>query len=222
MSDVSSAMLASAIDSPSGAGAQVRYRSLSAARDAYSASADESCRRELSREAHSLLSEGVDAPSSPQLKAAPTWSPFLLTSEAGHVEELANHGTSLLLRGVQHGLVGGLLCASLGDAAGWPTALTMKINAALLLCCAIYSGLHEALDTITYAAYHERERQREAWGALARFCPASLDTRRCSNQRRGPAALLDTHDIDPPRALVDAQRWTTSPKGRSRRWCNST
>lgn len=144
--------------------AQMRYRSLTAAREAF-ACADPIAQRELSREAHSLLRASASEPlepGSPQARAA-TWSPFVISSEAGHVEELANVGVSLLLAGAQHSVVGVLLCASLGDAAGWPVALTLKISAALLLCGAAYAACQQALDTVTYSAYYERERKREAW-----------------------------------------------------------
>ena len=144
---------------------QMRYRSLQQARDAYSSAADEDVRRERSREAHGLLAPATE-PGSPQIKS--TWSPFVEAAEAGHNEELAHRGTTLVLRGAVNGIVLATFVTSLGDAAGWPAPLTAKLSATVLLCWAAYAGCNEALEAVTYAAYYERERQREAWGARAR------------------------------------------------------
>lgn len=136
----------------------LRLRNLAAAREAYSCT-DEATRSVASREAHGLLRDSD--PGSPQLK--PTWSPFLDASEAGHNEELAHRGATLVLRGAVDGIMISLLANSLGDAAGWPSATTAKLQAAALLCWGVYAGCREALETVTYAAYYNRERRREAW-----------------------------------------------------------
>ena len=136
-----------------------RFRNLNAAREAYAAEGDESLRRELSREAHSLLSDGP-----PAGKANPTWSPWLEMGEAGHNEERAYHGATLLLRGALDGLVLSLAALSLGDAAGFPTRSTVTLTAALLGCWSVYSAIREALESVTYGKYYSRERSREAWG----------------------------------------------------------
>jgi len=143
--------------------AQPRLRNLAAARDAYNnSSSDDGLRRELSRDAHTVdpragLLPVEDQPHSP----SSTWSPFVLSSEAGHNEELAHRGTTLLLRGAKHGITLSLLCASLGDAAGWPAALTVKLNVVMLLCWMVYAACDEVLEMSTYARYYQREPEGE-------------------------------------------------------------
>jgi len=138
--------------------ATTRFRNLAAAREAFSC-VDPGVRRELSREAHGLLSK---EPGSPQNKG-PTWSPFVEASEAGHNEELAHRGITLLLHGAVDGVVASLMIASVGDAAGWPTMSTVRLQAAVLVCWGLFSACREAVETLTYAAYYKRERRREAW-----------------------------------------------------------
>ena len=162
LSLMSTTMTTTATESPK----QVRYRNLTAAREAYSCD-DEPLRRELSRDAHNQLLNGREAtagmsePGSPQM--LPTWSPWTIANEAGHTDELANRGATLVLRGAQHGLISTLTCLSLGDAAGWAGGETARLSVALLVCCAAYSACVEALENVTYAAYFDRERKREAW-----------------------------------------------------------
>jgi len=138
-------------------GADLRYRNLSAARAAYNCG-DGELSRELSREAHGLLANG---PSSPQAQS--TWSPWASASEAGHNEELAYKGATLILRGAVDGVIASLVVLSLGDSAGWSPSLTVTMDATLLSCLAAYSAGREALEIVTYKAYYQRERQREAW-----------------------------------------------------------
>jgi hypothetical protein len=141
-------------------GEPLRFRNLSAARDAYSC-ADETLKRTLSREAHGLLAPKGD--SSLQAKVTSTWSPWASNSEAGHNEVAAHSGSTIMLRAAVDGVVASLFTFSLGDAAGWPTGLTLILNGATLICWALYTAGREALEIKTYEAYHLRERQREAW-----------------------------------------------------------
>jgi len=138
----------------------LKYRSLKAARDAYSCE-DDNARQQLSREAHSLLSK--PEPGSPLLPPTSTWSPWAADAEAGHNEELAYRGQTLLLRGGVDGIIMSLFILSLGDAAGWTLMRTLTLNAVLLGCWAIYSAGREALEVLTYRAHYARERSREAW-----------------------------------------------------------
>lgn len=148
------------------AASTARFRNLTAAREAYAAGS-----AELSREAHSLLADS----STP--KHASTWSPWLDSGEAGHNEQRANSGASLLLRGALDGVTLSLMVHSFGDAAGWPNSSTVTLNASFLACWAAYSACREALDVATYTKYYKRERSREAWGELpspaARIRPSS-------------------------------------------------
>ena len=138
---------------------ELKFRNLTAARDAY-ACADSSRRADLSREAHSLLTKD---PGSPALKPTSTWSPWAADAEAGHNEELAHRGLTLLLRAAVDGVMLSLLVLSLGDAAQWPMRLTLTLNAVILLCWAAYAACREALEIITYESYYKRERARESW-----------------------------------------------------------
>ena len=195
---------------------QMRYRSLQQARDAYSSAADEDVRRERSREAHGLLAPATE-PGSPQIKS--TWSPFVEAAEAGHNEELAHRGTTLVLRGAVNGIVLATFVTSLGDAAGWPAPLTAKLSATVLLCWAAYAGCNEALEAVTYAAYYERERQREAWGARARV--VGIRTLSAAPGDALPAFVYLPFSLLSLACLL-AQSSTTSPRERWRRWYSST
>ena len=122
-------------------------------------------RRAASREAHQpMLPAAPHSPGSPHVHSTPSWSPFLDPSEAGHNEELAHRGATLLLRGSVHGVMTTLLLQSLGDAASWQPDLVLQLNLVALLGWAAYSGCNEALEAVTYGSYYKRERAREAWG----------------------------------------------------------
>lgn len=125
---------------------------------------DEQISRQLSREAHGLLSGDASSCTNPSTPVhAPAGYTWFALSEAGHNEELAHRGATMLLRGAVDGVVVSIAALSLGDAASWPAKMTFIADGALLACLALYSACREALEIVTYDAHYKRERQRETW-----------------------------------------------------------
>ena len=223
--------------------ADLRFRNLAAARSAYGAEVEENVRSQLSREAHGLLSS--TEPRSPNGQS--TWSPWAAASEAGHNEELAHRGATLILRGAVDGVVASLVLISLGDAAGWGGQRTVAIDVVLLCCLAVYSACREALENVTYKAYYQRERQRESWGTQRMPRPsAGAHARRggwgvevslvgwiySDRGVGGPGRGWVGQGVPAPSCrhasgvsiplTYPLQSSTTFQRVRSRRWCSST
>ena len=111
-------------------------RDLGLARAAYSCG-DDNLSRQLSREAHGLLSESSTSPTGDGTPPSFTsWAAGV--AEAGHNEELAYRGATLGLRGATDGILASLIILSLGDAAGWAAQHTLAMNGALLACWAAF------------------------------------------------------------------------------------
>lgn len=111
-----------------------------------------------------MISSLTPRAASASLPVQPSTSPVLLCWPD---EELAYKGATLILRGAVDGVIASLVVLSLGDSAGWSPSLTVTMDATLLGCLAAYSAGREALEIVTYKAYYQRERQREAWGEWA-------------------------------------------------------
>ena len=151
-------------------------RDLGLARAAYSCG-DDTLSRQLSREAHGLLSESSTSPTGdgPPPSFA-SWAGAAGVAEAGHNEELAHRGATLILRGAVDGVMLSIAVLSLGDAASWPNSMACSLNASLLACWSLYCMCREGLEILSYHAYYKRERQREAWGARLTILPHCIST----------------------------------------------
>ena len=185
-------------------------RDLGLARAAYSCG-DDNLSRQLSREAHGLLSESSTSPTGDGTPPSFTsWAAGV--AEAGHNEELAHRGATLILRGAVDGVMLSIAVLSLGDAASWPASTACSLNASLLVCWSLYCMCREGLEMLTYKAHYKRERQREAWGVLSHdhISPCLANPL---------ASLMLPHDAC---TFTTPQSWTTFRRARSRRWCSCT
>ena len=117
----------------------LRQRDLTLARSAFSLD-DEHMSRQLSKEAHGLLSSSPTGP-------APG-APWTEISEAGHNEELASRGMTLALRGATDGVMISASVLSIAHAARWPLASVINVDIVLLACWAAYSACREALEIV--------------------------------------------------------------------------
>jgi hypothetical protein len=165
---------------------QRHSRDLGLARAAFAVE-DEQVSRQLSREAHGLLSGDALSPVSGSGGGYKEGFSLLSLSEAGHNEELAHRGATLVLRGAVDGLIVSVAALSLGDAGAWPAKMAVTVDVVLVVCWAAYSACREALENVTYERHYYRERRREAWGerspldialsarpAFARHLPCAL------------------------------------------------
>jgi len=141
---------------------QRHSRDLGLARAAFAVE-DEQVSRQLSREAHGLLSGDARSPVSGSGGGYKEGFSLLSLSEAGHNEELAHRGATLVLRGAVDGLIVSVAALSLGDAGAWPAKMAVTVDVVLVVCWAAYSACREALENVTYERHYYRERRREAW-----------------------------------------------------------
>ena len=130
---------------------QRHSRDLGLARAAFAVE-DEQVSRQLSREAHGLLSGDARSPVSGSGGGYKEGFSLLSLSEAGHNEELAHRGATLVLRGAVDGLIVSVAALSLGDAAAWPAKMAITVDVVLVVCWAAYSACREALENVTYGA----------------------------------------------------------------------
>ena len=144
---------------------QRHSRDLGLARAAFAVE-DEQVSRQLSREAHGLLSGDARSPVSGSGGGYKEGFSLLSLSEAGHNEELAHRGATLVLRGAVDGLIVSVAALSLGDAAAWPAKMAITGDVVRVVCWAAYSACREALENVTYERHYSRARRREAWGEL--------------------------------------------------------
>ena len=129
----------------------VHHRSLAGARMAFNHD-DVAVARQLSRDAHSLIS-----PSSPRGNGT--------VMELGHNEESEHAGLNLVLRGAVDGIILSTILVSFVDAAGWTSTFSPQCGIYVVGAWALFLSSREALEVVTYRAHYEREARREKWGA---------------------------------------------------------